>query len=632
MGVRALAGTGDRPYRHCMPLKEQAGDLQRSTVRQPDQAASVARTGRDCDGLILGRGLHEMLLDHRGVLQAQRLAGNAAVVKALRPVVQRTLTHAGFEADAGDQAKLDELTTLTAQYKTLCTGDQAEQASGLQARFQKLWSIDTKIHAWFTARQVPDLLAVKNGKEMKALLLETERERDVVVGKLIKAGAPVPMAGFGANENQPQLEALWTGIAAGTDNKLKVRGSDADRTQLLSRLAAIMQTPTGRAFLSFVSQHSPKAVELMFSDVAPAAEGGGSMPSAYAAKLTGAGAGERVSPPAGTELSKQDPSGLAAELATTARDFMVTNLLPAVVAKNAGTAPPTRTQQALGKPENAAAVVSRAKPLEKDREKLSTARGAEVLTPTFITLMHELGHALKIAVGGYLPDDATLMQHFIDGMPADQKKYWNMVTGNPNMLEELVNVLGIENPVRAESGLGSREIYQSTKEVSVQEAKDKAQDIMNRDDDNPADYMLDIIATIVSPAHMKLANASIKPEEVAAIHADLDTVSVAFQRSRKAAKAKALRGELDAFVTGKDGSLINYTKRYRKVRYAVDTAAEHPTFGAQITPLITDLAALKRDRDTLVKAGKVLKRGKSGAKVNEGGGEAEYFIPKKKTV
>ena len=584
-----------------------------------------------------------MFLDHRGILQAQGFAGNAAVAATLRSVVQRTLAHAGFQADAGDQAKLDELTKLTDQYNTLCKGDQAEQASGLQARFQELWSIDTKIHAWFTAKQVPDLLAVVNGKEMKALLRETERERDRVVGKLIKAKAPIPMAGLGATEKQQPLEALWTSIAGGKESKLKVRGSHRDKTQLLSRLAAIMQTPTGRAFLSFVSQRSPKTVELMFTDVAPPAEGEGSMPSAYAAKLTGAGDDERVEPPAGTELSKQDASGLASELATTARDFMFTNLLPAVVARTARTErrppkrgvlrqpprPPTRTEKALGTPERAAAIVSRAKPLEEDREKMSTARGAEVLTPTFITLMHELGHALKIAIGGYLPNDATLAQHFIDGMPADQKKYWSAITGSPNMLEELVNVLGIENPVRAESGLAGREIYQSTKEVSVQEAKEKAQDIMKRDADDPADYMPDIVATKVSVAHMKLSNVSIKPDEVAAIHADLDTVSVAFQQSRKAAKATALRAELDALTSGQNEPLIEQTKRYRRFRLAVDTAAAHPTFGTQLKPLITDLDALKRDRDTLVKAGKALKKHVRGAKVNEGGGEAVYTIPKK---
>src|SRR5262245_49494085 len=248
------------------------------------------------------------------LLRLQRSVGNRAVADVVRPVVQRALAHAGFQPDAGDQLRLTELTTLIGEYNALCTGDQAEQAAGLQARFQKLWSIDTKIHAWFTAKQAPDLLTVKNGTEMKALLLETERERDVVVGKLVRAGAPLPMAGLGATENRGRLEALWTRISGGTEGKLKVRGSDADKTQLLGRLAAIMQTPTGRALLTFVAEHSPKAIELMFADVAPPAEGQGSMPSAYAAKLTGADAGERVAPPRGTELSTQDKT-LAAELA-----------------------------------------------------------------------------------------------------------------------------------------------------------------------------------------------------------------------------------------------------------------------------------------------------------------------------
>ena len=256
---------------------------------------------------------------------------------------------------------------------------------------------------------------------------------------------------------------------------------------------------------------------------------------------------------------------------------------------------------------------------------MSTARGAEVLTPTFITLMHELGHALKIAVGGYLPDDTTLMQHFIEGITPDQKKYWKMIEARPNMLEELVNILGIENPVRAESGLGSREIYQSTKEVSVQQAKDKFDAITKLDHDHPGQYM-----TTLSSAWMKLNKTSITPEEVTAIHDELDTIDEDSLLSAKKAKAAELRAELDEFTAGKDGSRITKTMRYRAFRKAVDTATADPSLKKkELTPLIDDLAALKSDRDTLIKAGKVLAKGKAGAQVDEGGSQPGYTIPKK---
>jgi hypothetical protein len=567
-----------------------------------------------------------MLFDHRAVMRAQRLAGNAAVAGILRPVLQRSLSHGGFKADAGDQAKLDELTTLVAGYNGLCTTPDALQATGLQNRFKELWSIDKKVHAWFTARQTPNLLAIKNGTEMKALLLETERERDVVVGKLIRAGAPIPMADLGANEGQPQLEALWKGIATGKDEKLKVRGSDLDKTQLLSRLAAIMQTPTGRRCVSFISQHSPQTVELMFSDVAPPTSEGEPGGTSYAAKLEGAGGAEVVAPTAGTELSKRDTSEMAAGLAATARDFIFHDLLPTVAAKTDPTPRQSRIRQALGKPAKAAAVVSRAEPLAADRSRLGTAGGAEVLTPTFITLMHELGHALKIAAGGYLPDDPTLMQHFVDGMTGDQKKYWAqlMGEGNRNMLEELVNILGIENPVRKESGLGEREVYQSATEITKEQTKDKAAAISNLDRDDPIKYM-----PALSSAFMRL-QGTLTDEQVAAINAELDKIDVNALLEAKKAKAAELRRELDELIAGKDGALIAKTMRFRTVRNAADTAAVAPTLSTgELTSLLTGLAALKRDRDVLVNAGKVLAKGKLGTKVDEGGGEPVYTIQTK---
>jgi DNA repair ATPase RecN len=278
-------------------------------------------------------------------------------------------------------------------------------------------------------------------------------------------------------------------------------------------------------------------------------------------------------------------------------------------------------------------VVSRTEVLAEEREKLSTAAGLEVLTPTFITLMHELGHALKIVSGGYLPDDNLLMAHFVNELPQLQRKWWEAVQGRPNMLEELINVLGVENPVRQESGLAPREIYQSTRDVIVVNTRDKLREVLKRDADSSR-YLPDLVK-----AYTDLQNPNITLQRVEEIKRNLDRITPEVQKQMKANRALYLRDRLEQFIQQqkpRDQERIQRTKRYDRLYGRLSGIANNPTLDAQNAPLEElekELENFKEDRQTLIEAGKLIKSFQKGglrsrlAKAVHEGGDIQDYLP-----
>lgn len=583
------------------------------------------------------------------LLRSQRVAGNHATLRCLTRLraftsagtLQRQVTVESFDEnkiDPDDRAKLNEISSSVVEYNNLCTNQGAGDVEGLRERFRKLQQIDRKIYEWFSTKQVPDLLTVKNARQMRNLLRSTERERDQVVDLLRQKGASIPFEGAPETE-VAQLESLWKSLAAqGEGVKLRIRGDAEDQKKLLGRLASIMQTKHGRRFIRYLMERAPKEVSLMFSRVAPTPVKEGAMPGAYAAELRQMGTEEHVDEPGESKLRKVGAADqVAVNLPGTALDFM--DWLMEEAARRAPEAPRAlkvgTTQYALGKAKEAVAVVSQAEILEDERDKLSTAAGFEVLTPTFITLMHELGHALKIASGGYLLDDEPLKDHFVRDLPEPQKKWWEKMQNNRNMLEELINILGVENPVRQESGLAPREIYQSTRDVIVVNTRDKVQEVLIRDGDSPR-YLPE-----VAEAYTALQNSGITLEKVEEIkrNVNVDRMTPEKQKKRKANYARHLLDQLGQFIQlqkPRDQARIKRTKRYDRLYGRLSEIANNPTLDAQNAPLAKleeELENFEKDRQTLIEAGKLIKSFQKGglrsrlAKAVHEGGDIQDYLP-----
>ncbi len=116
------------------------------------------------------------------------------------------------------------------------------------------------------------------------------------------------------------------------------------------------------------------------------------------------------------------------------------------------------------------AAVKDAPVLSDERNKGSSATGNEVLTPTFVTLMHELGHVLKIASGTCMSKTDSAGELKETFLPGTEGEHWQGFYG----LEEKVNVFGVENPIRKESGISTRDVYETPEDMKVARIKNSA--------------------------------------------------------------------------------------------------------------------------------------------------------------
>jgi hypothetical protein len=391
-------------------------------------------------------------------------------------IIQRVIAAPAFNpsADAAEQARLQALTTGVTNYNAL---DQVSNAApDLQARFTQVTQLERLIYAWYQAKQVPDLAdnldpaLGGNANEMRTLLRNAESERDTVVGSLQASGASITFDGA-APTDIANLQALWNAIINQTGN-LRAIGQPVEINRLFSRIAAALQTGTGRNILDYMVNRSPNTVTMLFStqiNLQQIATASGASANDQANLLTNqdtsfAGQNDLQS----TSQIVRDTSGLAATPLTTPAALIndITGAHPSAgYSANGATYRPGTGHAAF-------AAVKDAPVLDANRQKASSAAGNEVLTPTFITLMHELGHALKMASGTYMPTNQMfnpeITDHFLP--TAADKDQWPA-----SGLEEIVNVMGVENPIRAESGVSTRDSYETPEKVKMIQARQNAE-------------------------------------------------------------------------------------------------------------------------------------------------------------
>jgi hypothetical protein len=185
---------------------------------------------------------------------------------------------------------------------------------------------------------------------------------------------------------------------------------------MFAGMAKLMQGSRGRELLGFANEKGTEAkpIDIVEADVAPDAEPTDNKRSDL--KATDKKAGAHLSP---TELTRAMLSG-EREASIGGRHFEL----------NEGTGAKIRMPQGL-----------------KDARAMGK-KGQEVLTPKFIALGHEMGHAVKSKAG------AKGSSVGFDALPKGlEKSDWAF---NP---EEYLNVEGVENPIREEHNIGERGKY-----------------------------------------------------------------------------------------------------------------------------------------------------------------------------
>jgi hypothetical protein len=581
---------------------------------------------------------HTSVGDAHVLLSLQRLAGNAATTALVRQrprqvevmrglPVQRALVPPGFAAslDGTEQARLTAIANAVGTYNLL---DQNNgNGPGLQPRFAGVTQLERVVYGWYDSKRVPDLTDNAdaalggNATAMTTLLRGLETERDAVVTAMRTTNTSITFAGAAAGEIGA-LQNLWVAIINQTGH-LRVVGNAAEVDKLFSQVAAILQTPTGRSILEYMVNRSPNVVSMMESTQAnlqQVAVASGAPPTDRDKVLNNrgtsfAGAADLQGSPA----LVRDQGAAPATAVTTA---------PALISGVVGAAPPThytaggeRYRPGTGRA-GFAAVASRPA-LDAGRSPASDAAGNEVLTPSFITLLHELGHALKIATGTYMPASAFAPELTRQIIPnAADEDFWPAST-----LEEFVNVTGVENPVRAESGISARDVYETpemTRVIRLRQQYAAAWSVLRAADNPDAfDYLAEVPKRC-DRQYVALFRAmnifdSVTVVDVAnRINPVLAQLNPAAQLAGKQAFITQARADFINFMAGlsaADQVSVRRTQRYLNLNTRLDNLVTHnqTALGVRQADVRQQVNKFILDRNQLIAAGKKIHHVRFGA-------------------
>jgi hypothetical protein len=466
-----------------MPSKEHTHDTNRTAARRPSPKVDTsAPTPHPAAAVRRGR-LDPGRLSPQDVLQLQHVIGNQAVGRVLTgrasvahraegAVVQRALPDgATYQALDPTDHDLVAIGTAVASYN-LIAGRRGSPAE-FQTCFNRLQAVDRAIYRWFAqvSQHHQRLEGNPHAATIKTLMGLADREHEELIeaSKTLVDVLPFDTTGLLSPE-LAQLKTLWQDMV-NSRGKIKLVGSAGYNRRVLAELGKILSTPTGRALLTFLN--TPKPTEVATSPQAA---------------LTNIYIGEKLSDlptpvrTASPELGEKDyseaqPLNVASSDPTRTLEALAgvkesdidashppdVTQFPAVTATTMG-----RVREAVfgglsgfthgGKKYEFSGQGTGAFVTSFPGQAVHPGRapGNEILTPGWVTLGHELGHAANMRAGAATKSkkahfDDPLVTGLAGGAAAGKK--WDDA-------EELLNIENIENRLRQESEQAEREGHQ----------------------------------------------------------------------------------------------------------------------------------------------------------------------------
>jgi hypothetical protein len=385
------------------------------------------------------------------VLALQRSAGNRAVGGLLagrRPLARKRLTISTdfLTAAGGTTPALQPVANALRRY------NRKQSSSSAVEKLELLWSLEQAIYGFYSGRASPKL----KGQDVDAvgkLLEEAEDEYAAIVDALSPDTLPMATTGWG-QAAVDDAKALWSSIAA-SRGRILVAGTAPYKRRTLANLAKIMRTPTGRRLLAYLNEGKAKqdiGKRVYISDVLPpelATSGLDVNKKSYARGLRERAKFATDKAQDVKHTAAKPRSIKASKYQTVQGPFGFNNVAPtgleeAIWAGKKGISVAGQGYFTFGKGATGAFVHTiRAWDIEQD---IPNLQGHVSYTPEFITLAHELGHAMHHLAG------ATTGQTTLDAIlrPAG-----SAATDWSNA-EEVFTIMGIDNPIRREAGLDYR--------------------------------------------------------------------------------------------------------------------------------------------------------------------------------
>jgi len=432
---------------------------------------------------------HESLIPWTGLqpsdslLALQGAAGNAAVQRLpLRgatpspPSVQRLLVDGAtfLSETSGKKGTFKSIAKLLDDYNVAAAVTTKADAE-YHACFDQLRELERKVHRWFSRRSAENqsLTEVPHADRLKRLLDQMALEHQELI-EATKGDAeflPFDTKGMQAGEIQG-LKTLWQDIVQGR-GKIKLVGSPGHTKRVLSEMAKILDTPTGRRLLAYLNAPS-KAYGTQAQNT-PSTEPDAPETAGADDPMTAVYVAESIDqlPDAVRTASKRLEQQQFSIAQALGEGFNVANVMdaPATGNEDPREYPTVASADEIHKIRDAAwegkkGYIFGGRRFEFQKrgtggfvlsfEGKSRSGGEddhEILAPGFITLAHELGHVANFRSGAamlHYQMEPSLTASLGGGATEEEAKFrWQ----NP---EELLNIRNVENAVRDESDLSKR--------------------------------------------------------------------------------------------------------------------------------------------------------------------------------
>lgn len=337
-----------------------------------------------------------------------------------------------------------------------------------QLRMKALGKLDSQIYKWFNSTRVPELSKVKGSKEMAKLLKKSEQVHEQLVDATYKDDTVLPFDTSGLQPNEIiERETVWREMMDGT-SQVQIGGSEKFQKKTRAKLAKMLETKTGFETLKFLGSAKTNPPDpgnrIVLSDILP--DDLIDLPHLKPARKNVSLALQLTTdsddydlpdpkPAKGDEDPKEfpvmtDTMDLQSAIFSGAKGVIV-NGMKYTFAKGSGS------------------VVKTVPPKVGDEDSDTAGEnGTEVITPAFITLAHELGHAVNIRSGAVTRNQPNLMIELckkknIGLTDIEIEEIWS--NG-----EEYFTISNFENGLRRECGLPLR-VAHKTRSAIVKMAK-----------------------------------------------------------------------------------------------------------------------------------------------------------------
>lgn len=321
-------------------------------------------------------------------------------------------------------------------------------------RMKALGKLDAQIYKWFNSTRVPELSKIKGSKEMTKLLKKSEQAHEQLVEATYKDPTVLPFDISNLTQNQVlERETVWREIMDGT-SQVELGGSEKFQKQTRAKVAKMLQTETGFKTLKYLG--TPKTNppnngdRIVLSDTLP----------------------DDLADVPHLQPARKNVS-LALQLTTDSKDYDLPvpvdakgdedpNEFPTLIntadlqtAIFAGAKGVIVNGKKYTFAKGTGSVVKTVPPREGDEDSDTAGEdGTEVITPAFITLAHELGHAVNLRSGAVTRNQPELMNELCKSKndkltDIEIEEIWS--NG-----EEFFTISNFENGLRQECGIPLR--------------------------------------------------------------------------------------------------------------------------------------------------------------------------------